>query len=332
MATRVFDLSMGLPAKLDQTVDARNATVPALSADPPAIPTDAVVDQDPCLLPVVVAMRTAPNTRDQTWTVDPAVQHLFDLDLDAAFAWARDNHELQIGLATADDIVAKWQKIVGKGEPPELTPRDYCIIYRWAVDFEWARMGAGARTALFDVPCGGGNCLPIYVKGAARATELHGLVALHFDAGDRSFVLSGAPHPSTTIVETVRRLHAGEGRSVPVGPEDEVQLIPVEFVGCPETSTALMGLGRLVGSTTETHEVVAAAGNCAVAIDVQGIRAEAMGYVIVRYRSIAVNVNPPGRWNFHDEKGNQWLRLTVIKDGRVEFGIELGNRHHKPGK
>lgn len=356
---RLFDLNMGKPAVLRETttrIEPTNQSAPhpvdiaPVDQDPccvaneaPTItrierikqshpPGDVLVDQDPCLTPIVLALRTVPETKDQTWTVDERLQHLFDMNLAEVFDWARDNHELQIGVADKTNIEDKWGQVIGTGKPPVLEgDGDFCVIYHWAVNLSWQMMGASARKAQYDVPCGTGNAHPIYVKGIGRVTELHGLVALHFDFGDRTFILSGTPHPTPIAVETIRRLHAGEGVEVNVDGSDEVQLLPVEFVGRHDTSTALMGLDLLVGSQTPTYRVTKAAGNCAVAIDLEGIRAEAMGYAVVRYRSMFTK-NPPGKWNFHDEKGNQWLRLTVRKGGRVEFGIELGNAHHKACK
>jgi hypothetical protein len=331
--TRVFDLPMGKHAHLgDKGEHGEHAAISAAVSD--GVPSDVFVDRDPCLEPLVLAILTATETTASDWIVPEGLQRLFGMNVEDVLERAAENEDLQIAVANARNIADKWQQVIGTGKPPTLRDQgDLCLIYRWAIDISWSAMGAVARGAQYDVPCNNGNVHPIYVKGIARATELQGVVALHFDTDNYTFILSGVPQPTPDVTDIIRRLHAGEGSELVVDGNDEVQLLPVEFVGCPEDSTQLMGLTDLLGleSKLRGYRVEAVGGNCAAAIDLNGIRAAAQGFAVVRYRSI-FSINPPGRWNFHDEKGNQWLRLTVLHKGRVQFGIELGNAYHKACK
>ena len=51
-----------------------------------------------------------------------------------------------------------------------------------------------------------------------------------------------------------------------------------------------------------------------------------VGLSIQRWRSMSRD--SPGNYMFHDDNGNQYLLLTIIKDGVTEVSIGMGNDSH----
>ena len=110
--------------------------------------------------------------------------------------------------------------------------------------------------------------------------------------------------------------------------ECSIQMIGVEVMGNPDTSTHDMGLDTLIGASTSdgAWQVVSAAGNFGTRLDKTGISAESMGFSIRRWRCLAQD--SAANYMLHDSKGNQQTVITIVKAGRIEWQIALGNAHH----
>jgi hypothetical protein len=343
MATkRVFDLAMGAEmtgagyanATHEATSTPTKDTTPA-DAAPEA--TDVWVGHMPCCRPLAASLMLTDRLPKEWVSKDPMVLELLKRPIEEVYRWLQENQELQVAIVDHTTVEDKWRQLFGDmpGRPTLEPHLELAALYKWGVEWSWGQLGARAKNETSTSPARGGGSAQrsqaFTVDRLKQYRELDGETVIEFRTGDRTVMLSGLPLPPGRELEhrrlAVAALHEdpGAGTENRAGPDDQIEMLPVVFGG---DGTARMGIDRMIGtaSTDGMCVVTRVAGNCATSITVDGIKAEAMAFMVVRYRSMGFKQQR--RFQFHDGKGNQWVRLTVWKAGEVEWQIEMGNSCH----
>lgn len=296
------------------------------------------LDKKPCIMPLTAAVRLAPQTRECEWVSDnEIVQQLFSEDLNAAYKWMSENKNMQVAIADASDIHEKYPALMGTTDNmPSLRPRsEFCCLYRLSIRELWTSMGVRAKNCIQTAKARGGShdSQAFYLEGPMSIYDVPGKpTTARFDMGNgRIALMTGIPLPPGPelrrhIRESIE-VHKNHASCDFNSETCSVQLLPTQVMGGTE-STHVMGLDGLIGSHTTdgSWSIVAASGTYAVRVDLDGISAETIALCVQRWRSISRDA--PGNYMFHDENGNQYLLLTIIKDGVTEVSIGMGNDSH----
>lgn len=341
---RIFNISLG--ASTTQTCSAAGSATGApwdTERDRPRQdhPVQVVIAQRPCIQPLTVALRLAPLTKGMTWTShDPLVDALLRTPLEADFQWLQRNIAMNIDIADVDNIAVKYPAIMGSAEGmPSLSADEYAALYKWGLELDWSDMGMNSKSCIALCAAQGGEqeTQAFYVEGVLQVLRVQGSPdVFRFEAGqDRCVLLTGiALPPGDSLdagIDAAKELHMQNLQEESFeSVSGTLQMLPVQYQGDPGTSTAMMGLDRLVGARTDSGwEVVSAAGNFAARVDKDGIACETIAMSVQRLRSL--RQDPKCDYMLHDECGNQTILLTSLFLGEVEFQIQLGNECHVVG-
>ena len=345
MATkRVFDLAMGaemtLPGYANATHEPSTPTRDVTPADEAPEATDVWVGHMPCCRPLAGSLRLTDRLPKEWVSKDPMVLELLQRPIEEVYRWLQENQELQVAIVDHTTVEDKWRQLFGDmpGRPTLEPKLELAALYKWGVELSWGQLGARAKNEISTSPARGGGSgqrsQAFTVDRLKQYRELEGETVIEFRIGDRTVMLSGLPlRPGPDLEhrrQAVAALHEdpGAGTEHRAGPGDQIEMLPVVFGG---DGTARMGIDRMLGtaSTDGMCVVTRVAGNCATSITVDGIKAEAMAFMVVRYGYVVgMGFKQQRRFRFHDGKGNQWVRLTVWKAGEVEWQIEMGNSCH----
>ena len=91
------------------------------------------IDQEACLRPLVVALRTATQTVGDVWcSNDRLVERMLQSQLQEDFYWLQSNKAMQIDVADESDIAEKYLAIMGGSTEgmPQLSSSEFACLYR----------------------------------------------------------------------------------------------------------------------------------------------------------------------------------------------------------
>lgn len=300
----------------------------------------AFLEKRACMLPLTTAIRLAPQVHGMSWTSDDAVLSvMLQSPIEADFHWLQTNDALQIAIADRSNIDEKYMALMQTAEgKPTLGENEFAALYRWGVKVDWRHMGVTPRECIGSVPAmgGAGETQAFYVEGNMDVmNHPHGVAVFRYPMGsDRYMLLTGIPvapgeEADLHVSSTIEAHRQAMFDALPFSRQKcSIQMLGVEIMGNPETSTHDMGLDTLIGASTTdgAWQVVSAAGNFGTRLDKTGISAESMGFSIQRWRCFAQD--RAATYMLHDGKGNQQTVITIVKAGRIEWQIALGNAHH----
>jgi hypothetical protein len=343
---RIFNLTLG------PQVTQSNDTTPSITevfrtwnmseGQQPTVSQGVSIDQEACLRPLVVALRTATQTVGDVWcSNDSLVGPMLQRELQEDFYWLQSNKAMQIDVADESDIAEKYPAIMGGSTEgmPRLSSLQFACLYKWGVEFAWRE--CNVKTKVCKVGCaargrqgaGSPKSLAFYIHSGLRVlcVEDGRHPVFRFDVSeDRYMLLTGIPlAPGEMLsgaVAAAKELHTTENVDKFELCTDTLQMLPVQCMGDAMTSTQAMGLDKLIGAKTDTGwEVISSFGNFGVRIDSKGVACEMIGLSIQQYRCIG---DAPAHHMLHDGSGNQYTILTSIFQGKIEFQVELGNDYH----
>lgn len=343
MANRIFQLSMPDPSSaravgLQETLEFLRTATSRSGKEPASIVenSDVWVDPRPVVQAFVTALRVAPETQGLVWQSDDAlVCEALESDLQSGFDWLKGNQQLDVAIAHADSIVFEWGRLIGDPtNRPIVRPSEFVVLMHWALSIDWRAVGAVASKCLSRAPCRGGSAmsLPFEIvaeRGSRLTVRTDGeLYAAQFRVGDRTILLSGAPHLDDHLdgylaLHAAARAGSGSWLVDDVGPQERIEMLAATCVG-----GAPIGAERLVGASTISDpawDVIAAGGTFGASINLEGFRAETVAFCHVQMRGFSMH--KPSRLIFHKD-GHQTLLWTVFKGDRLEWRIRLGNATH----
>lgn len=314
------------------------------------------VNHEVCLRPLVAALRC--EVPGSNWkSEDDLVSEMLTEDLGPTFEWLEANMEMSIAIANHETIKDKYLDVMGTLQGcPKLNHNEWAALYKWEIDKMWNCMNVSARIAKEAVAsCGGrGRTKPIELRGSAtpmKMVDLPGIAETYvFDSprDGRRVLISGfpfAPHEmplGRSVPEHIQNSVQQHNNIYQLEEDDHMQILPPSFclrmipvmcTGDSKTATATMGLDKLLNAQTEDGNmyVKSVCGSFATAIDEEGIQAAAQAYAVVATRSFMQPQNAKGPVELYNERGNQYILLTIYKDGKIEWQIGMNDSCHVCG-